>query len=188
MSDRFRLDHVAWAMDAYGEIWMSKNADRLSEIFSEDVVYAERPGYVLDGISELQRYWRGSVGVMKDDEFVSLPELFRELGGGHWIVNFRCSFRKPSLDRVHFEWAALVELNREGRIKLFDDTWKKIPRWKMLRPPAAEDAEDIGAWTCNGKASAAKSTRRRGRKRQVRKRDRWWSGRAREAFEEMSWE
>ena len=121
-------------------------------------------------------------------EFVPLPELFQELGGDHWIVKFRCSFRKPPRDRVHFEWAALVELNREGRINFFDETWKKIPRWKMLRPPAAEDAEDIGAWTCKGKASAAKSTRRRDRKRKVHKRDRWWPGRARNAFEETRWE
>ncbi len=159
MARLFDGDHVAMLMEVYGDILAYKEERRLADIFSPNIVYAERSGIVLEGLSAVRKYWRTQVGAMKDILCTPL-ETHRYVGRGQWLVDFRCAFNKENKAHEH-EWTAIIKLNRSGKISLFQ-AWADVPFQSLLDPPACVPesvgkCRGIDAWiAANRRKRAAK--------------------------------
>ena len=145
MARLFDGDHVAMLMEVYGDILAYKEERRLADMFSPNIVYAERSGIVLEGLSAVRKYWRTQVGAMKDILCTPL-ETHRYVGRGQWLVDFRCAFNKENKAHEH-EWTAIIKLNRSGKISFFM-AWADVPFQSLLDPQADAVGKswDIDAW------------------------------------------
>ena len=160
---------VVSVMQHFGRIWVDEvGADGLSDVFAEDLIYKRQAGPTLNGIAEVKQYLRNSSNHSTTDLFfVPLPELYRKLSSGHWIVKFRFSPRKRDARFAPCEWTAVIGLKKnDGRIAYFDE----IGAWKTL---------------LKGRESTREMAEKRGRKI-ARRRGKWCNGKTREAFEETS--
>ena len=158
---------VVSVMQRFGRIWVDQvGADGLSDVFAEDLIYKRQAGPTLNGIAEVKQYLRNSSNHSTTDlVFVPLPELYRKLSSGHWIVKFRFSHRKRDDRFDPCEWTAIIGLKKnDGRIAYFDE---------------------IGAWKTplKGRESTKEMAEKRGRKI-ARRRKKWCNGMTKEAFEE----
>ncbi len=160
---------VVSVMQQFGRIWVDQvGADGLSDVFAEDLIYKRQAGPTLNSITEVKQYLRNSSNHSTTDlVFVPLPELYRKLSSGHWIVKFRFSPRKRDARFTPCEWTAVIGLKKnDGRIAYFDE----IGAWKTL---------------LKRRESTGEIAEKRGRK-MARRRGKWCNGKTREAFEETS--
>ncbi|CAD7944946.1 unnamed protein product [Amoebophrya sp. A25] len=68
----------------YGFAWESQDSRCIGRLFSRDAVYKERPGRIMVGLPEIEKYWREQIGGREsgvrfhlyEDEFVFDPTAF----------------------------------------------------------------------------------------------------------------
>ncbi len=160
---------VESVMQQFGRIWVDQvGVEGLSDVFAEDSIYKRQAGLTLNGLVQVKEYLCNSFNSSTTGlVFVALPELYRKLSSGHWIVKFRFSPRKRGDRFEPCEWTAVIGLKKnDGRIAYFDEIG-------VFQAPLKR------------RESATEIAEKRGRKI-ARRRKKWCNGMTKEAFEETS--
>ena len=110
-------------LELYGKAWTQRKPELISDLFAQDAKYFEKPfSEPLEGIDEINQYWKGVFLTQKDISFEHKIILVDNDVG---IAHFEASFlRQPGNVYVKLDGIFQVNLNSQNKCTSFSEWWQ----------------------------------------------------------------
>lgn len=119
---RITYDLVAALVNVYGEAWRTGDLERLSWVFTQDVMYIEKPSKYFEGVGRVKQLWRETiVGRQKEVSFRLLEDdMSLDLTRGCATVKWEASWTNSNEKKMRGLWIVLLRLkhSEEQRWKI----------------------------------------------------------------------
>ena len=99
-SDELTMDELAAWLDAYGEAWESRDADKAATLFADDSTYQVTPYEdPHQGQESIRQYWAGVTENQRNVDFNHEPlSVNGNTGIAHWSAQFDIAPDGPHLE------------------------------------------------------------------------------------------
>lgn len=123
-ADSFNLsmsDLAAW-LDAYGDAWESRDADKAASLFAEDSSYQVTPYEIAHtGREGVRHYWESVTANQRNVEFKFRPlSITGNTGIAHWSAQFDI---EPDDVHIELDGIFVLEFDEDGKCRQLREWW-----------------------------------------------------------------